>query len=43
MISSAEIKKIAKETIALEGEAIKRLESAINDNFVKVIDFILKA
>jgi arabinose-5-phosphate isomerase len=43
MKSSTEIKKIAKETIALEGEAIKRLESAINDNFVKVIDFILNA
>ena len=43
MKSSTEIKKIAKETIALEAEAIKRLESAINDNFVKVIDFILNA
>ena len=43
MKSSTEIKKIAKETIALEGEAIKRLESAIDDNFVKVIDLILTA
>ena len=43
MKSSTEIKKIAKETIALEVEAIKRLERAINDDFVKVIDLILKA
>ena len=43
MKSSTEIKKIAKETIALEVEAIKRLESAINNNFVQVIDFILNA
>jgi len=43
MKSSTEIKKIAKETIVLEVEAIKRLESAINDNFVRVIDLILNA
>ena len=43
MKSSTEIKKIAKETIALEAEEIKRLERAINDNFVKVIDLILNA
>jgi len=43
MKSSTEIKKIAKETIALEAEAIKRLERAINDAFVKVIDLILNA
>jgi arabinose-5-phosphate isomerase len=43
MKSSTEIKKIAKETIALEVEAIKKLKSAINDNFVKVIDLILNA
>jgi len=43
MKSSTEIKKIAKETIALEAEEIKRLERVINDNFVKVIDLILNA
>ncbi len=43
MKSSTEIKKIAKETIALEVEEIKRLERTINDNFVKVIDLILNA
>jgi arabinose-5-phosphate isomerase len=43
MKSSTEIKKIAKETIALEAEEIKRLERAINDNFVAVIDLILNA
>ena len=43
MKSSTEIKKIAKETIVLEAEAIKGLECAINDNFVKVIDLILNA
>ena len=43
MKSSSEIKKIAKETIALEAEEVKRLDRAINDNFVKVIDLILEA
>ena len=43
MKSSTEIKKIAKETIALEVEAIKRLENAINGNFVEVINLILSA
>jgi arabinose-5-phosphate isomerase len=43
MKSSTEIKKIAKEVIVLEVEAIKKLESAINDNFVKVIDLLLHA
>ena len=43
MKSSTEIKKIAKETIALEVEAIKRLEYVINDVFVDVIDLILNA
>ena len=43
MKSSTEIKKIAKETIALEAEEIKRLERAINDDFIKVIDLILNA
>ena len=36
MKSSAEIKKIARETIALEVEAIKKIYEVINDNFVKV-------
>jgi len=43
MKSPTEIKKIAKETIALEADAISRLEHSINDNFIKVIDLILKA
>mgnify|MGYP001171402911 CR=1 FL=1 len=43
MKSPTEIKKIAKEVIVLEVEAIKKLESAINDNFVKVIDLLLHA
>jgi len=43
MKSSTEIKKIAKETVALEVEAIKKLERSINDIFVKVIKLILNA
>jgi arabinose-5-phosphate isomerase len=43
MKSSAEIKKIAKETIALEVQAISRLQSAINNNFVRIINLILSA
>ena len=43
MKSSSEIKKIAKETIALQAEEVKRLDRVINDNFVKVIDLILEA
>ena len=43
MKSSTEIKNIAKETVALEAEAIKKLENSINDNFVKVIELILNA
>ena len=43
MKSSTEIKNIAKETIALEVEAIKKLKNSINDDFVKVIELILNA
>ncbi len=43
MKSSTEIKNIAKETVALEAEAIKKLENSINDDFVKVIELILNA
>ena len=43
MKSSAEIKKIAKETIALELAAISRLDSSINNDFVSVINLILTA
>jgi arabinose-5-phosphate isomerase len=41
MKSSSEIKKIAKETIALELAAIAKLESSINDDFVSVIKLII--
>ena len=41
MKSSSEIKKIAKETIALELAAIAKLESSINDDFVRVINLII--
>ena len=41
MKSSSEIKKIAKETIALELAAIAKLESSINDDFVSVINLII--
>ena len=43
MKSSTEIKNIAKETIKLEIDAIKKLEGSIDDDFVKVIELILKA
>tara|TARA_B110000908_G_scaffold138551_1_gene164744 strand:+ start:307 stop:1272 length:966 start_codon:yes stop_codon:yes gene_type:complete len=43
MKSSTEIKNIAKETIVLEADAIKKLERSINDNFVKVIELILSS
>jgi arabinose-5-phosphate isomerase len=43
MKSSAEIRKIAKETIALELAAITRLDSSINNDFVSVINLILTA
>ncbi len=41
MKSSSDIKKIAKETIALELAAIAKLESSINDDFVSVINLII--
>jgi len=37
----SDIKKIAKETIAIELAAIAKLESSINDNFVSAINLIL--
>ena len=43
MKSLTEIKKIAKETIALQAEAISELNSSINDTFVKIIDLILNS
>ena len=43
MKSSSDIKKIAKETIAIELAAIAKLEGSINDNFVSVINLILSA
>ena len=41
MKSSSEIKKNAKETIAIELAAIEKLKGSINDNFVNVIELIL--
>ena len=41
MKSSAEIKKIAKETILLEVDAISKLQNRIEDDFVNVINLIL--
>ena len=43
MKSSAEIKKIAKETILLEVDAISKLLNRIEDDFVNVINLILNA
>ena len=43
MKSSAEIKKIAKETISLEVAAISKLQNRIDDDFVKIINLILNA
>mgnify|MGYP003705793527 FL=1 len=43
MKSSAEIKKIAKETISLEVDAISKLQNRIEDDFVNVINLILNA
>jgi len=43
MKSSAEIKKIAKETISLEVAAISKLQNRIDDDFVNVINLILNA
>ena len=41
MKSSSEIKKIAKETIAIELSSIERLTSSVNDDFVNAIRLIL--
>ena len=43
MKSSAEIKKIAKDTVALQAKAIQDLESSIDDNFTAIIELIMKA
>ena len=43
MKSSVEIKKIAKETISLEVDAISKLQNRIEDDFVNVINLILNA
>ena len=43
MKSSAEIKKIAKETISLEVAAISKLQNRIDDDFVNIINLILNA
>ena len=43
MKSSTEIKKIAKDTVALEAKAIQNLENSINEDFVAVIELIMKA
>ncbi len=43
MKSSTEIKRIAKDTVALEANSIKNLENSINDDFVAVIDLIMKS
>lgn len=43
MKSSYEIKKIAKETIAIELAAIEKIKHSINNDFVSVIELILKA
>ena len=41
MKTTAEIKKIAKETIAIQLDSIKRIEYSINDDFATVINLIL--
>ena len=41
MKSLSDIKKIARETIAIELAAVAKLESSINDNFVSAINLIL--
>jgi len=43
MKHSSDIKKNAKETIAIQLAAIARLESSINDDFVSAINLILSA
>ena len=41
MKTTAEIKKIAEETIAIQLDSIKRIEHSINDDFATVINLIL--
>ena len=43
MKSLSDIKKIARETIAIELAAVAKLESSINDDFVNAINLILSA
>ena len=43
MKSLSDIKKIARETIAIELAAVAKLESSINDDFVNAINLILRA
>ena len=43
MKSSVDIKKIAKETISFELDAIKKLDSSINDVFVSVVNLIFNS
>ncbi len=43
MKSSAEIKKIAKDTIVLEARVIENLQNSINVNFVAVIELIMSS
>ena len=43
MKSSVDIKKIAKETIAIQLSEISKIESRINDDFVKVINLIINS
>ena len=43
MKSSSEIKKIARETIAIELAAIAKIEGSINDHFVNAINLIISA
>ena len=43
MKSSTDIKKIAKETIAIELAAIAKIEGSINDDFVNAINLIISA
>ena len=43
MKSPTEIKRIAKDTVALEANSIKNLDKSINDDFVAVIDLIMNS
>ena len=43
MKSSVDIKKIAKQTISFELDAIKKLDSSINDVFVSVVNLIFNS